>query len=205
MSLVFRFRPVPFVATLLAMAIGIAAGQWQTRRAVETEAIEAIMSQRAAAPPLAIDARPFGADAVEYRKISVSGTFLPSWPLFLDNRPYRGAAGLYVLMPFRIAGSRMHVLIARGWVPRDPSDRKKLPVIPTPAGEITLQGMARRNPGKLLQLGQPDPLRPGPSCKIWKLPDLREPAACKCSLSCWSSRARCRMAWLGTGRGRRSA
>jgi cytochrome oxidase assembly protein ShyY1 len=64
-------------------------------------------------------------------------------------------------MPFRIAGSKMHVLIARGWVPRDLSDRKKLPAIETPAGMVTVEGMARRNPGKLLQLGQQDAVRPG--------------------------------------------
>lgn len=161
MPVAFRFRPVPFVATLLVMAIGIAAGQWQSRRAAEKEAIAAKLSERTAAPLLAIDARPLRADEVEYRSFSVRGEFLSSWPVYLDNRPYKGAAGLYVLMPFRIAASRMHVLIARGWVPRNPVDREKLPEIPTPSGIITVQGMARRNPGKLLELGQPDALRPG--------------------------------------------
>ncbi|MGV8899568.1 MAG: SURF1 family protein [Burkholderiaceae bacterium] len=158
---VFRFRLMPFVATILVMAIGIAAGQWQTRRAAEKTAIAVKLAQRATAPQLAIDARPLAIDDVEYRTVRVKGEFLPGWPIYLDNRPYQGAAGLYVLMPFRIDGSKMHVLIARGWVPRDPVDRKKLPAIPTPAGIITVQGMARRNPGKLLQLGQQDALRPG--------------------------------------------
>lgn len=158
---IFRFRLIPFIATLLVMAIGIAAGQWQTRRAAEKTAIAVKMAQRAAAPQLAIDARPLAISDVEYRTVRVRGEFLPNWPVYLDNRPYQGAAGLYVLMPFRIDESNMHVLIARGWVPRNPADRQKLPAIPTPAGIITVQGMARRNPGKLLQLGQQDALRPG--------------------------------------------
>jgi len=157
----FRFRLVPLIATVLVMAVGIAAGQWQTRRAAEKVAIALKLAQRAAAPPLTLDVRPLGVDAVEYRNVRVSGEFLPDWPVYLDNRPYQGVAGLYVLMPFRIASSRMHVLIARGWVPRDPADRTRLPAIPTPAGMITVQGMARRNPGRLLQLGQQDVLRPG--------------------------------------------
>ncbi|WP_025915570.1 SURF1 family protein [Herminiimonas sp. CN] len=161
MSIWFRFRPVPFVATLLLMAVGIAAGQWQTRRAAEKQAIAAQLAQRAASPLLLVDARPLRIDEVEYRRISVSGEFLPNWPVYLDNRPYQGVAGLYVLMPFRIAGSKMHVLIARGWLPRNPADRKKLPAIPTPAGMITVQGVARGNPGRLLQLGQQDAVRPG--------------------------------------------
>ena len=161
MPIVFRFRMVPFIATLLVMALGFFAGQWQTRRATEKEVIAVKLAQRAAAVPVAIDALPLGADEVEYRKLSVRGEFLSNWPVYLDNRPYRGVAGLYVLMPLRIAGSKMHVLIARGWVPRDPSDRKKLPPIATPTGIITVQGVARRNPGKLLQFGQQDALRPG--------------------------------------------
>ncbi|NMM27259.1 MAG: SURF1 family protein [Glaciimonas sp.] len=161
MPSVFRFRLIPFVATLLVMAIGITAGQWQTRRAAEKTAIAVKLAQRATAPHLAIEARPLEIADVEYRKVSIKGEFIPNWTVYLDNRPYQGVAGLYVLMPFRIDGSRMHVLVARGWVPRNPADRKKLPVIPTPSGMITVQGMARRNPGKLLQLGQPDALRPG--------------------------------------------
>ena len=126
MPMMFRFRLVPCIATVLVMAIGIAAGQWQTRRAAEKEAIAVKLSERAAAPPLTIDARPLRADEVEYRSASVSGEFLPNWPVYLDNRPYQGVAGLYVLMPFRIASSRMHVLIARGWVPPAGSARLRM-------------------------------------------------------------------------------
>lgn len=157
----FRFRLIPFIATVLVMAIGVAAGQWQTRRATEKEAIAETLTRRAVEPPLSVTAQPLGTGDVEYRRVSVRGKFLSGWPVYLDNRPHQGVAGLYVLMPFRIADSNMHVLIARGWVARDPADRKHVPVIPTPVGVVTVQGMARSNPGRLLQLGQQDPLRPG--------------------------------------------
>lgn len=161
MPAMFRFRLIPCIATVLVMAVGIAAGQWQTRRAAAKEAIAVQLAQRAAEPLLALDARRLPADDAAYRKLSVRGEFVPNWPVYLDNRPYRGMAGLYVLMPFRIAGSQMHVLIARGWVPRNPANRTQLPVIQTPAGMVAVQGMARRNPGRLLQLGKQDALRPG--------------------------------------------
>lgn len=157
----FRFRLIPCIATVLVMAVGIMAGQWQTRRAAAKEAIAVQLAQRAAEPLLALDARRLPADDAAYRKLSVRGEFVPNWPVYLDNRPYRGMAGLYVLMPFRIAGSQMHVLIARGWVPRNPANRTQLPAIQTPAGMVAVQGMARRNPGRLLQLGKQDALRPG--------------------------------------------
>jgi len=82
------------------------------------------------------------------------------WPVYLDNRPHQGVAGFYVLMPFRIAGSDLHILVARGWIPRDPANRIKLPPIAAPAGQLTLQGVVRRNPGHILQLGHAERLRP---------------------------------------------
>lgn len=157
----FRFRLIPFIATVLVMAIGVAAGQWQTRRATEKKTIAETLTRRAVEPPLSVTAQPLGTGDVAYRRVSVRGKFLSGWPVYLDNRPHQGVAGLYVLMPFRIADSNMHVLIARGWVARDPANRKHVPVIPTPVGVVTVQGMARSNPGRLLQLGQQDPLRPG--------------------------------------------
>ncbi len=100
-------------------------------------------------------------DEVEYRRVRVSGQFVQDWPVYLDNRPHQGAAGFHLLMPFRIAGSDMHLLVARGWVKRDTADRTRLPEIATPKGTIELEGIARRNAGQVLQLGQPEPLKPG--------------------------------------------
>jgi len=55
MPIKFRFRWIPFFATIIVMAIGIALGQWQTRRAEEKQAIKARMIAREAAPPVAVN------------------------------------------------------------------------------------------------------------------------------------------------------
>jgi len=52
------------------------------------------------------------------------------------------------------------VLVARGWLPRDPADRSKLPSYPTPAGTVEIEGLVRRDFGHVLQLGDAGPLRP---------------------------------------------
>lgn len=159
MPIKFRFRWIPFVAAVIVAAIGVVLGHWQARRALEKEAIEAKLVTRASAPPIRLGASPLSADDLEYRKVMVKGEFVSEWTIYLDNRPYKGSAGFYVLTPLKIVGSDLHVLIARGWIRRDPVDRAKLPPIPTPGGMVELQGIARRNPGHVLQLGTPEPLR----------------------------------------------
>lgn len=159
MRFMFRFRWIPFVAAIAAAAIGIALGQWQTRRAHEKEAIEALMHARNAAAPLDLNVIQPLEDG-EYWRAMVRGQFIPEWSLYLDNRPHNGIAGFYLLMPFRIAGTDRYILVARGWVPRNPVERTKLLAIPTPQGLIELQGKLRRNAGHVMELGTAVPLKP---------------------------------------------
>jgi len=157
----FRFRWIPFVAMLVAAAIGITAGNWQTRRAEQKESIERRLAERERGRPVDIGAAPQSADDVEFRRVTVRGEFLPRWTVYLDNRPHAGRAGFYVAMPLKIAGSDMHVLVLRGWVPRDVRDRARLPAIATPAGLVEVEGIARTAPAALMQLGDAVPPAPG--------------------------------------------
>jgi cytochrome oxidase assembly protein ShyY1 len=157
----FRFRWIPFVAAVIVAVIGFSLGQWQTRRALEKETIEARMTERESAAPIELDGRLLAPADAEYRRIRVRGHFLRDWPIYLDNRPYKGEAGFHVLMPLRIFGSQTHLLVMRGWAPRDVSDRTRLPVFETPDGLVDIEGIARSGSGQVLQLGEPTPLRPG--------------------------------------------
>jgi len=160
----FRFRWIPFLAAMVAAAIGVSLGQWQTRRAAEKESIETKLTVRETAEPIQLATLPFrgqSVEDVEYRRIAVEGNFLKEWTVFLDNRPYKGAAGFYVLTPMKLVGSELHVLVARGWVKRDIADRTRMPAIATPEGTVEVTGIARRNVGQVLQLGTPVPLQPG--------------------------------------------
>lgn len=161
MPIRFQFRWVPFIAALVAAMVGVSLGNWQMRRASDKEAIEQKLTARQAAAPLNLAAPEPNVDEIEFRRVKVVGEFLDTWPIYLDNRPHQGAAGLYLVMPLKIAGSNQHVLVMRGWLPRDPVDRSKLPAIPTPATSLTIEGVVRRNAGQLLQLGEPTALRPG--------------------------------------------
>lgn len=160
----FRFRLLPFITMLVVAAIGISLGQWQLRRAADKEAIEHRMKEREKAPALRLDgaaASAADADALEFRKVVVRGEFLPGWTIYLDNRPHEGKPGFHVITPLKIAGSARHILVARGWIARDVADRSRIPEIATTAGIIDVTGSVRRHAGRLLQLGQPAPLKPG--------------------------------------------
>ena len=157
----FRFRPIPFVATVLLVALGVSLGNWQERRAGEKIALQQKLTARAAEAPLAIGAAPLEAASLEYRHVTVTGQFVQSYPLYLNNRPQDGRAGFYLLMPLKIAGSGMHVLVARGWLPRNAAEAAKLPPYATPAGTVTIDGIVETSVGHIMQLGTPEPVRPG--------------------------------------------
>lgn len=160
MRTTFRFRAIPFVATVLMVALGVSLGQWQDRRADQKIALQAKLVERAGAAPLVITAQPLQLADVEYRKVAVAGEFVQEWPLFLDNRPQDGKVGFYLLMPFKIAGSHMHVLVARGWLPRYTGEHDRLPEYATPSGTVIVTGIAKAGMGKVMQLGDPATLKP---------------------------------------------
>lgn len=160
MGIAFRFKLIPFVATVVVVALGIQLGNWQERRAAQKIVLQAKLAQGNASAPVQLDGAPLAAEAVEFRRVSVTGEFVANWPLYLDNRPSAGRSGFYLLMPFKIAGTGMHVLVARGWLPRDPADRARLPAYATPTGTVTLQGMARLDAGHVMELAKTPALTP---------------------------------------------
>ncbi len=131
------------------------------RRADEKEAIAQRIEQRSTMPAMKLDSASVSPQELEYRKILVAGEFLPQWTIYLDNRPHNGVAGFYVVMPMRIAESDRHVLVVRGWAPRDPADRFRVPAVENSDGAVEIEGVARQRTGQLLQLGDPPPLQPG--------------------------------------------
>lgn len=160
MRIGFRFGWVPFAAAVLLVALGVALGRWQDGRAAQKMALAAKLAAGNAAAPLTLGPARLDPGMVELRRVTVKGQFVPGWALYLENRPYQGRAGFYLLMPFRIENSDMHVLVERGWLPRNSAERARLPLYATPSGSVTIEGVARRNAGHVMQLGSAPMLRP---------------------------------------------
>jgi cytochrome oxidase assembly protein ShyY1 len=159
MRLRFRFRVIPFIATILVVALGISLGNWQQRRAAQKTALQAQLAERSRQAPLVLTG---GTSDVpqEFRRVTVRGEFVPGFPVFLDNRPNQGRAGYILVMPFKIAGADQYVLVARGWLPRAAGAVGQLPSYQTPAGLTALEGIMRLDLGRVMQLGTAPPLTP---------------------------------------------
>jgi len=161
MRLSFRFRWAPFLAAALVVAVGISLGNWQLRRAEQKLALQEQMLMRAEFAPVNSNALAPEQTPEEFRRVMAKGEFIASWAVYLDNRPYQGRAGFYLLMPFKLAGSEQSVLVMRGWFPRDAINREHIPTITVPEGVTHLEGRVRASTGKVMQLGEAAALQPG--------------------------------------------
>ena len=143
------------VLAMVAMAITAALGRWQLDRAAQKEAVQARIEARANEPVLdglsLVDlAEP---QTLLHRRIEARGTWLAQHTVFLDNRQMQGRQGFYVLTPLQLEGRHEVVLVQRGWVPRDFSDRTRIPPLATPAGTVVVSGRIALPPSQLYAMG----------------------------------------------------
>lgn len=145
-----RFWLVTLAAVLVA-ALTFSLGQWQLRRAAQKEGIQAAIDAKNRLP--ALDGRAVGATkniANEvYRKVALQGVWQSAHTVYLDNRPMSGKTGFWVMTPLALQGTGQVILVQRGWVARNFSDRTRLPEVTTPTGQVTVEGRIAPPPSKL--------------------------------------------------------
>lgn len=152
-------RVLILVVALLSAALTCSLGFWQLRRAAEKEAWQAQMTQRAHLAEVDGDSLGQAQDTPDnragliHRSVRLRGQWLADHTWFLDNRQMNARVGFYVVTPMRLTASNAVILVQRGWVPRDFTQRTHLPDVSTPAGEVTLTGRIALAPSKLYELG----------------------------------------------------
>lgn len=152
----FRPRLVPTLAAAAGMVLGLAAAQWQLGRAHEKERLAARLESLAREPAAILSATEVKAADLEWRRVTASGRFVPTYAVFIDNRIRRGVAGYHVVMPLEIAstgGSKRHVLVNRGWIAGLP-DRSRLPEVSTPDATVQVTGLAVVPGRRFLELSE---------------------------------------------------
>ena len=97
---------------------------------------------------------------MEYTRVILTGEFDGQWPIYLDNRPMHGLAGITVMMPFKLHNQDRYVMVARGWVPRNNQDRAAIKPYLTPTGIIQIEGILKANSGRVFQLGSAPAVQP---------------------------------------------
>nr|WP_246190137.1 SURF1 family protein [Pandoraea captiosa] len=151
-TLLRGMRPVPTVLILLGVILSASLGVWQYQRAQMRLARQAQIEQAERAPVIALGDRAYSLADVTHRRVRVTGRFLTNRVVYLDNRPRNELPGFYVVMALQVSPEHV-VLVNRGWLPRDLRDREAIMPYATPAGDVTVEGIATQDPSRAFELG----------------------------------------------------
>ncbi|TDV37088.1 cytochrome oxidase assembly protein ShyY1 [Paraburkholderia caballeronis] len=147
-----KIRVVPMLLILAVVVVAVRLGFWQRDRAHQKEALQAQITQFEHAGPQPVGATPLPLNAIEFHRVSATGTFMPDLAVYLDNRMHDDQPGFYVVMPMRLADGG-YVLVNRGWLPRSVADRTAIAPYSTPAGPVEVTGIARADASRAFELG----------------------------------------------------
>jgi surfeit locus 1 family protein len=150
------------VAALITIGATVSLGRWQLSRAAQKEAVQAEVDAEKSLPPLSQQEFLALGDAAAslHRPVRLRGLWLEPHTVYLDNRQMHDLQGFYVLTPFALEGSNQTVMIQRGWIQRNFTDRTQLQPVETPAGLVEVVGTIAPPPGRLLEVGKAEPAEP---------------------------------------------
>jgi surfeit locus 1 family protein len=149
-----------FLLALFFVGLGCSLGAWQLGRAQTKLNWQAEIAQKSAMPVL--DGAFLGGaqDSSQnrvgllHRPILIEGEWLAQHTVYLDNRQMNARPGFYVLTPFKLKATGAVVMVQRGWVGRDFTDRTRLPQVQSPDGTVRVNGLMALPPSKLYALGE---------------------------------------------------
>ena len=145
----YRFARTPrwLIGHVVALAFAVlfaSLGWWQVQRLDERRAFNTALEERLGGPPIPL---PAGEDAaadagsLEWRRVSVTGTYDPTREVLVIARTNQGRSGHDVLTP--LATPSGTVLVNRGWVPLT-EDEAPVAAATPPAAEVTVTGVLRQ-------------------------------------------------------------
>lgn len=142
------------VATLIGVVITASLGRWQLSRASQKEQLQAAM--QAQSEKFVVDAATLRGTTqptnLLHQRAQLKGTWIADRTVFLDNRQMNARVGFFVMTPLQLDGGGV-ILVQRGWVPRNFTDRAILPAIETPQGVVQIEGRMAPPPSKLYEPG----------------------------------------------------
>ena len=146
-------QALPLVAALVLIGLTAWLGYWQASRAAEKDMVETRQGSQRDADELELAGDFADAAALDGRRIVARGEFVGAATVYWDNRFVGKVAGMAVITPLRIAGSRRVLLVDRGIVVPG-ADRTQLPAIATPTGPVVVRGRAYIAPRRTLELSE---------------------------------------------------
>ena len=154
-----RFAPrlVPTIATVAAVTVFVAAGNWQHGRMIEKESLRARYDAAQSAAPVSLATLGDATDwsALRYRSVVAEGEYVAAAQILVDNKVHEGRAGYHVVTPLAMRDGRA-VLVDRGWIAPG-ATRAELPSAPPPAGIVRVTGRIGSPGSAPLALGSDAP------------------------------------------------
>lgn len=133
-----RFAPgwPLWVFTLALLPLLISLGFWQLERADEKRELQRQIDQQRSTHAIPLSEIDPSLN-LAWRPLVLTGQWDAQHLWLLDNRTRDGRPGVEVLQVFHDSASDLQLLVNRGWLPW--TDRRQLPPVPTPQGNIQLQ------------------------------------------------------------------
>jgi cytochrome oxidase assembly protein ShyY1 len=141
-----RYAALAGVMSVIAVAC-VAAGTWQISRfeqslrdnhALDANAHAAAVPLTTAFVPLANDGPEPGRDAIRFRTVTASGTYMAAAQQFLRNQSLDGTDGFDVVDPLRTATGVL--LVVRGFVAGNAMSSPQATITPPPSGLVQITG-----------------------------------------------------------------
>lgn len=145
------WRAVVAAATVAAIALFVAAGNWQRDRMHAKEEARAALDAAAALPAVPLP-RTDDWSAWRYRRVTLSGDWRGDAQVLIDNKVQGGRAGFHVVTPLALGDGRV-VLVDRGWIAAATSGASRVPDVAAPAGSATVTGRIASPPARYVELG----------------------------------------------------
>jgi surfeit locus 1 family protein len=133
------------VVVIVVAVVFVNLGFWQLRRLEERRTTNQVGESRFTATPTGLDqllaAVAGDVESLEYRRVVVTGRYLPEHEVLIRSQVYRDTAGFHVITPLLGEGGRA-VLVDRGWVPLGFDQVPVTQASPSEA-EVTIEGWVR--------------------------------------------------------------
>jgi len=136
----FRFSLLGTVLGIIGILIFSSLGTWQVFRAMEKQQLQNEMDVKVQQKTFRLDRNQNNIESRKYSKVEAIGRYDQSSEILIDNIIYNGEAGYHVLTPFILKEDQSVIMVNRGWVPLG-RDRKVLPELESPAGELSIHGI----------------------------------------------------------------
>jgi len=126
---------------MIILMVLIALGMWQQESSAEMKATVELINKRLLLDPIKVDDIDKGGDW-RYYPVQLQGTFDNEHQILITNRMYKNRRGFQVLTPFRPSNSSKEILVNRGWLAGDPTER--VPDLGTIPDGVTISGVLFR-------------------------------------------------------------